>query len=83
MFGQELNEMIDKQKNVHDELKTLQLSCTSLQSYRSTTEIVRVSIKLNDQFNAIDTNEQGSLPSIPEFICPDRIGDKVNSELPS
>jgi len=73
---QELNEMIDKQKNVHDELKTLQLSCTSLQSYRSTTEIVRVGIKLNDQFNAIDTNEQGSLPSIPEFICPDRIGDK-------
>jgi hypothetical protein len=37
---QELNEMIDKQKNVHDELKTLQLSCTSLQSYRSTTTVI-------------------------------------------
>ena len=72
---QELNETIDKQTNVYDELKTLQLSCTSLQSYKSTTEIVRVGIKLNDQFSAIDTNVQGSLPSIPEFICPDRIGD--------
>lgn len=73
---QELNGMIDKQKNVHDELKKLQLSFTSLQSYKSATETVRVGMKLNDQFNAIDTNEHGRLPSIPEFVYPDRIGDK-------